>query len=787
MPFSCTYILIFVILSAASARFVCSADVEDAVHLYKFKDYVVDDPFQALSTWKLDSPSRPCDWTGVTCDVNVLKTGVPVVRGISLPNKDMLGALWEDIGNLKFLKLVNLTGNRIVMTFPSYINKISILETLDLSNNSLHGVLPPFGNLKYLKTLLLSDNRMEGDFPGTACDGGALRTVDMSRNKLAGVISNSISKCNYLEALRLSGNALHGNIPGTLNQLTRLRVLDLSENQLTGSLPVAVEQMQYLTELVLHNNQFTGSITTSITSAIYLVMLDLSYNEIGSFIPDSIGRLSFLAHLSFSNNKLQGTIPQSIGNLTSLAAVLDLSNNSLTGDIPSSFRNLEHLQKLDLSGNRLSGSLPDIWEKFQFLKAMDLSSNQYNGSIPTSFQSLLNIQYLDLSHNFLNGTLPIELSKLVKLSVVDFSYNNFTGFLPDWLGDISSLSYLDGSHNGFVGSLPLSLQNLSYLNVFDVSYNNLSGYLIDIPIFRQFVESGYLDNEQGLCGPIFNTTCSSADTTDTESETYKFLKSAAEKSQYLPLFTLAIFGVGVVLLLVLCLFFQKCQPKLFRELLEFCDLEVSSMIKCCGRKKRFSYSDLCSATEHFCNRNIIGVGHQCKVFVGELGNDEKHAIKVFNANAFKEIKLHFLEDCNVLAEIQHENVMQLQDWCYKRNFLALVHKYMPNGDLYDALYDIEVVNFLTWDERLGIALDVANGLAYLHRFSKERRRVCCQLCPGNILLDEYCRAKIAGLRVLRESDTTLLMEDVLKKRQHNKKQDIVQSPKDFVNYIAPGE
>ncbi|KAI5076685.1 hypothetical protein GOP47_0008750 [Adiantum capillus-veneris] len=736
------------------ATLAAAADIEDAIFLYKFKNAIKEDPSQVLYSWRLESPAGPCDWTGVECDVSVLKTGVPVVRGISLPYKDILGTLWQEIGRLRFLKTLNLTGNRFQGQVPSYINNVIVLETLDLSNNAFTGVLPPLQKLTYLKTLLLSNNQLEGDFPGAACDGDALRIVDLSNNKMTGIISKDVFKCSKLEVLKLSENALHGVVPSTLGELTHLRVFDLSGNQLTGSLPEAIGQMQYLTQLLLSDNQFTGFITPSISSATYLVTLDLSNNQIGKGIPESLGSLAFLEHLSLSNNKLQGAIPQTIGKLTSLVSLLDLSDNMLSGSIPSSIGNLERLQKMDLSNNRLSEAIPDIWGSFYSLKTLDLSSNRFSGSLPVSMQGFSNIQFLNLSHNELVGGLPIQISSLTTLSVMDLSYNSLTGSIPDWFGSLTSLSYFDGSHNGLVGSLPASLENLTYIDVFDVSYNELSGLLVEIPLFRRFAESGYLNNERGLCGPVLNVTCSSAPNVlgDLGTEVYKFLKSREEKLKYLPIFIMATLGVGIVLVLVMCLLLQSFRPKIYEEVVEYCQVVFSPLLNCCGKKKRFSYNDLRLATEHFCNRSVIGFGLRYKVFWGQLTKDQNFAIKVLSRDFLWQTKPHFL----------------------------IVYKYMPKGSLDDVLYGRKTMGSLTWEERLGIALDVARGLAYLQQLEKEKRRIYCHLCPSNILLDQRCGAKIGGLRLIRERDPTIMVEGVL-----NKKPETRPDPKDFVNYLAP--
>jgi hypothetical protein len=107
---------------------------------------------------------------------------------------------------------------------------------------------------------------------------------------------------------------------------------------------------------------------------------------------------------------------------------------------------------------------------------------------------------------------------------------------------------------------------------------------------------------------------------------------------------------------------------------------------------------------------------------------------------------------------------------------------MERGSLHDNLFGKMQMAALSWEERLGIATDVAVGLAFLHRRAKKKRVVYCQLCPNNVLLDEKCRAKIGGLQVVRKSNESVLPEGVLNKVPSRKL-----NPDDYTSYLAPGE
>ena len=514
-----------------------------------------------------------------------------------------------------------------------------------------------------------------------------------------------------------------------------------------------------------------------------MIVLDLSNNQIGKNIPESLGSLTFLEQMSLSKNKLQGAIPQSIGKLTSLVSFLDLSHNMLTGNIPSTIGNLGRIQNIDLSDNRLSGPLPEISQGLFALKTFDLSSNRLSGNIPPSIQMFLNIQYLNMSNNGLSGDIPIEIGNLITLSRFDLSMNNLIGAIPDSFGSLSSLIYFSGAYNKFSGSLPMNLQNLTYIEVFDMSHNNLSGLLPDIPLFRQFVKSGYLKNEKGLCGPVVNVTCYTPPNVlkDVGKKVYKFLKSKEDKIKYLPFLLASSMGVIILIFMVFCLFLKILRPKLFAETAESWDVKYSCLLHCCGKRQRLCYKDLRLATEHFCTRAFIGSGTRYKVYLGEFPRHRHLVVKVLNRELFWLTRPYFLKECTILNKINHANVMRLLDWCYRRGFLAVVYKYMERGSLHDNLFGKMQMATLSWEDRLGIATDVALGLAFLHRQAKKKRIVFCHLCPNNILLDEKCRAKIGGLQVVRKSDDHAMAEGVLNRAPSRKP-----NPDDYTNYLAPG-
>lgn len=122
-----------------------------------------------------------------------------------------------------------------------------------------------------------------------------------------------------------------------------------------------------------------------------------------------------------------------------------------------------------------------------------------------------------------------------------------------------------------------------------------------------------------------------------------------------------------------------------------------------------------------------------------LGSDDEEVNPEVQARAIRELEL--LRDC------RNPHIVQFLGASIMHRQIAIVTELMPLGDLHTALSSRRV----QWGPRgLRIALDVARGLAFLHR----RRIAHLDLKSPNILLGRDYTAKIADVgiaRVLTES------------------------------------
>ncbi len=85
---------------------------------------------------------------------------------LNLSNNSIGGALQSQVGNLKNLKVLNLSNNKFTGV-PAEVGQLKNLETLNLSDNSLTGLPNELGNLSNLKFLDISGNNYsEADLAG---------------------------------------------------------------------------------------------------------------------------------------------------------------------------------------------------------------------------------------------------------------------------------------------------------------------------------------------------------------------------------------------------------------------------------------------------------------------------------------------------------------------------------------------------------------------------------------------------------------------------------------------
>jgi len=160
-------------------------------------------------------------------------------------------------------------------------------------------------------------------------------------------------------------------------------------------------------------------------------------------------------------------------------------------------------------------------------------------------------------------------------------------------------------------------------------------------------------------------------------------------------------------------------------------------LKARGRQTLLQYElkELEAATENFNASNKIGHSVHRGVIDG-------------TSVAVKKIQGDVSQQVGILQKLNHFNLVQLLGLCVTQSRSYLVFKYADNGSLADYLQSDSAV--LSWRQRLDIALDVANGIRYLHNYVVPAC-VHRDIKSSNVLLDGNLRAKIANFGLAKSA------------------------------------
>ncbi|KAJ0710658.1 putative protein kinase RLK-Pelle-DLSV family [Helianthus annuus] len=157
----------------------------------------------------------------------------------------------------------------------------------------------------------------------------------------------------------------------------------------------------------------------------------------------------------------------------------------------------------------------------------------------------------------------------------------------------------------------------------------------------------------------------------------------------------------------------------------------------------FTFQSISSATNNFSSTNKLGKGgfgevykvnflsnitskedyrlKLCDAFItqGKLVDGQEVAVKRLSKTSGQGIK-EFKNETELIAKLQHTNLVRLLGCCVEKQEQILVYEYMPNSSLDSFLFDPTKKGLLDWNNRFVIIDGIAQGLLYLHKFSRLR-------------------------------------------------------------------
>lgn len=302
----------------------------------------------------------------------------------------------------------------------------------------------------------------------------------------------------------------------------------------------------------------------------------------------------------------------------------------------------------------------------------------YNGSNSPRIISL------NLTSRGLSGTIAASIANLSAIQTLDFSNNTLTGSVPEFLEKLQSLKFLNLKGNQLVGYVPTTLIERS------------NGGMLTLIV-----------DDQNLC----------------------LSGSCKRKKNNIVIPIVASISSALVLLVALFSLWKLWNKQ--------------SVLSKEGRflaskNQQFTYADVVSITNNF--QRVIGKGGFGSVYLGHMKDGTQVAVKMLSQSSSQGPK-QFRTEAELLMRIHHRNLAPFVGFCEEGKAMALIYEYMANGNLKDHLSDRNS-HTLSWEMRLQIAIDAAQGLEYLHHGCKPPI-VHRDVKTANILLAENFDAKIA--------------------------------------------
>ncbi|XP_022724152.1 LOW QUALITY PROTEIN: putative leucine-rich repeat receptor-like protein kinase At2g19210 [Durio zibethinus] len=318
----------------------------------------------------------------------------------------------------------------------------------------------------------------------------------------------------------------------------------------------------------------------------------------------------------------------------------------------------------------------------------------YEGSDPPRIISL------NLSSSELSGNRAASISNLAMLQHLDLSNNSLTGDVPNFLSKMPFLSILNLEGNKLSGSLPVELLERS---------NNGSLLL------RSRWENPDL--------------CLSASCQKKEKHKNKFVVPLAAT-------TATVFVIFTALAAFWTLRRRK-QEGISQKIHHKSGRTLES------KTRHFAYAEVLKITNNF--ETVLGRGGFGTVFLGCL-DSIKVAVKMLSESSAQGYK-EFHAEVKLLMRVHHGNLTDLVGYCNEGSHMGLIYEYMANGNLKQHL-SYRNAYTMSWEERLRIATDAAQGLEYLH-YGCNPAIVHRDVKSANILLNEKVQAKIADFGLSR--------------------------------------
>ncbi|KAJ8749088.1 hypothetical protein K2173_013695 [Erythroxylum novogranatense] len=162
----------------------------------------------------------------------------------------------------------------------------------------------------------------------------------------------------------------------------------------------------------------------------------------------------------------------------------------------------------------------------------------------------------------------------------------------------------------------------------------------------------------------------------------------------------------------------------------------------------YSAAEIKTATNAFSLANKLGEGGFGPVYKGKFAQGQEIAVKKLSRRSGQGL-VEFKNELILIAKLQHSNLVRLLGFCVQGEEKMLVYEYLPNKSLDFFIFgDQSKRELLDWNKRFSIIEGIAQGLLYLHKYSR-LRIIHRDLKASNILLDKDMNPKISDFGLAR--------------------------------------
>ncbi|XP_061983104.1 LRR receptor kinase SERK2 [Populus nigra] len=381
------------------------------------------------------------------------------------------------------------------------------------------------------------------------------------------------------------------------------------------------------------------------------------------------------------------TLSLTVSSAISGSVVEDLANLQPPSDFNTTvMKNCQHNPSL----RYCNSSSMDLKEIFKFtIVASHLCNESKNPNCVHSFDNIdlrnrPKMAPLYLSYSFFWKYCPLTILS------IDLSNISLKGSFPKEVICCDQIQALDLSLNGLTGEFPIeSFAPLTNLTSLNLSYNYFSESKIsDSQFFKRFNASSFI---------------------------YSGILPSDRNYTIKAIFLLVGFPISVILMAVcfgwLCFQRPDYLPRMFQ------------------RKHKFTPSMLRAATNGFSRKNQMVRSEGVEIYKGTLRDSTQVRIEIYRGCISREKRKEFVEECKVLVELCHKNLVQVLGWCSNRNQRAIVTEW-TDGETIEMWLSGSAP---PWKQRLKMLIGVVDGMRYLQEHWPE---VVYDLRINSVLLSD---------------------------------------------------